>query len=44
MPRLRKIRKWGNVFVIVLKSVDMNDLDFKEGDDVDIENLVNLRS
>ncbi|KKN65927.1 hypothetical protein LCGC14_0476300 [marine sediment metagenome] len=38
--RLRKIKKYGNTFVIPLTVTDMKDLKFKDGDQVDIERLV----
>jgi len=40
MTRYRKIRKWGNSHVIVLLSQDVEDLQIKEGDLVDIEDAV----
>jgi antitoxin component of MazEF toxin-antitoxin module len=44
MARLREVKKWGNSLVVVLSSVDVNDLGIKEGDLLDIEDsLVNKR-
>lgn len=40
MERLRKVKKWGNTHVIVLTKFDLKDLDLKEGDRVDISDLV----
>lgn len=40
--RIRKIKKYGNTFVIPLTSMDMKDLGYKEGDEIDIEDLVIL--
>lgn len=40
MPRIRIIKKYGNTFVIHLKPVDVTDLKIKEGDLVDIEDLI----
>lgn len=40
--RKRKIRKYGNTFVIPLTAVDMQDLGYEEGDEIDIEDLVIL--
>ena len=34
--RFRKIKKWGNSFVVVLNSIDVKDLGIKEGDSIDI--------
>jgi len=39
MKRLRKIRSWGNVCVVVLTKFDLKDLELKEGDEVDISEL-----
>ena len=38
--RFRKIKKWGNSFVIVLQPTDMDDLGWKEGDELDLEDVV----
>ena len=40
--RIRVLRKYGNTFVIPLTSIDMKDLELKEGDEIDIEDLVIL--
>jgi antitoxin component of MazEF toxin-antitoxin module len=42
--RLRKIRKWGNTHTILLTKVDLKDLNLKEGDIVNIEDIVNSKS
>jgi len=34
--RFRKIKKWGNSFVIVLNPIDIEDLNIQEGDMFDI--------
>jgi len=39
MKRIRQIKKWGNAHVVVLTSVDMKDMELKEGDFVDISEL-----
>jgi len=39
MKRLRKIRKWGNSFVVPLTMIDMKDFELEEGDLIDISNL-----
>lgn len=38
--RLREIRKWGNTHVVVLTHVDLKDMQLKEGDNVDISQLI----
>lgn len=38
--RYRKIRRWGNSLVIVLKPTDESDLNLKVGDLIDIEDAV----
>lgn len=43
MKRLRKIRKWGHSHVVVLTQFDMKDLDLKNGDEVDVADLVRER-
>lgn len=43
MSRLRKIKKYGNSHVIILHVSDMNDLDLKKGDIVDIDDLVKVK-
>jgi antitoxin component of MazEF toxin-antitoxin module len=40
MKRLRPITKWGGTHVIRLSITDMDDLNFKEGDLVDVSNLI----
>jgi len=40
--RKRRVRKYGNTFVIPLTSMDMKDLELSEGDEIDIEDLVIL--
>jgi len=40
--RFRKIRKWGNSMVVVLSSVDIKDLNIKEGDWMDISDALVL--
>ena len=37
--RLRKVKKYGNTFVITLSKVDIKDLKIKEGHFVDISKL-----
>lgn len=37
--RKRKIRKYGNTWVIKLDPTDVRDFEFVEGDEVDIDNL-----
>jgi len=38
--RYRKIKKYGNSYVIFLKSIDMIDLNIKENDEADISDIV----
>jgi hypothetical protein len=40
MARLREAKKWGNSLVVVLTSVDANDLGIVEGDKIDIEDAL----
>lgn len=40
--RKRTIKKYGNTYVIPLSRNDMDDLGLKEGDDVDIEDIIKL--
>lgn len=40
MTRLRKIKKYGNSWVIPLSSVDIKDFQINVGDQVDVEDLV----
>jgi len=40
MARYRKVKKYGNTFVIPLKSNDIKDLNIKLGDLIDIEEAV----
>jgi antitoxin component of MazEF toxin-antitoxin module len=40
MARFRKVKKFGNSYVIALFSKDLEDLNLKEGDEVDIEEAV----
>lgn len=40
MVRYRKIRKWGNSFAIMLLKSDVQDLNVKEGDYLDLEDCV----
>lgn len=42
--RYRKIRRWGNSLVIVLKPTDELDLNLKVGDLIDIEDAVRKTS
>jgi antitoxin component of MazEF toxin-antitoxin module len=44
MARYRPIKKYGNAFVIALKPQDVQDLNLKLGDMVDIEDAVNNKS
>jgi len=37
MARLREVKKWGNSMVVVLSSVDVEDLKISEGDMIDVE-------
>jgi len=39
MKRLRQIKKYGNTFVISLSRIDLEDMNLKEGDMVDISEL-----
>ena len=39
MPRWREVKKYGNSYVILLAPNDMNDLNLKLEDFVDIENI-----
>ena len=39
MARLREVKKWGNSLVVVLSSVDVNDLSINEGDMIDLEDV-----
>lgn len=43
MARYRKIRKWGCSSVILIHQEDMNDLNLKVGDFVDIEKIEKLK-
>ena len=40
MKRLRQIKLYGNTYIIKLERIDITDLDLKEGDFVDISDLV----
>ena len=40
MARLREVKKWGNSMVVVLSSVDVEDLKISEGDMMDIEDAL----
>jgi len=42
MKKLRKIVKVGNSFDIRLNPIDLQDLDWKEGDLIDISEAVNV--
>lgn len=42
--RYRKVRRWGNSLVIVLKPTDEQDLNLKIGDLIDIEDAVKKTS
>lgn len=37
MERYRKVKKYGNSYIISLSKVDLKDLNLKEGDEVDIQ-------
>jgi antitoxin component of MazEF toxin-antitoxin module len=40
MARYRTIRKYGNTFIIPLTRTDVEDLNLKEGVEIDVEDLV----
>ena len=40
MVRYRQVKKYGNTWIIKLETIDVKDFDLKEGDMVDIEDLV----
>jgi antitoxin component of MazEF toxin-antitoxin module len=42
--RYRKVRRWGNSLVIILKPTDEQDLNLKVGDLIDIEDAVRRSS
>ena len=42
MARLRQIKKWGNTHTIVLHKSDLIDLKLREGDFVDIDDLIKI--
>jgi antitoxin component of MazEF toxin-antitoxin module len=44
MSRFREVKKWGNSFVIALTSQDMEDLNLKIGDQVDLEDAMRKTS
>lgn len=41
--RKREIKKYGNTFVIKLSPNDLEDLNLKEGDFVDIEEIIKVK-
>ena len=41
--RVRQIKKYGNTFVIKLSPTDLEDLDLKENDSVDIDEIVKVK-
>lgn len=43
MTRIRVIKYYGNTMVIPLMSADIKDFDIKEGDEIDIEDLLKNR-
>jgi len=38
--RFRLVKKYGNTFIIALTRSDMKDFELKEGDEIDIEDLI----
>lgn len=44
MVRYRKVKKWGNSYVIVLDSTDVKDLNLSVGTEIDIEDCVKRKS
>ena len=40
MVRYRQVKLYGNTYVIALKRTDLEDLGWKEGDEVDIDELI----
>ena len=43
MARIREVTKYSSTYVIKLNPADMRDLEIKEGDQVDIEDIVFLK-
>jgi hypothetical protein len=43
MVRYRKIKMYGNTWVIPLNSIDVKDFNLKLGDEVDIEDMLERR-
>lgn len=41
--RLRKIKKYGNTWVVILTMADVKDFDLKEGQEADIEDMMTSR-
>jgi len=41
--RKRKIGKYGNAWVIKLNPIDIVDLKLKEGDEVDVEDMIKIK-
>jgi antitoxin component of MazEF toxin-antitoxin module len=39
MKRYRKVKKYGNSYIISLSRVDMLDFNLEEGDEVDIQDI-----
>lgn len=44
MVRYRQVKKWGNSLIILLQSIDIKDLNVKEGDWIDIEEAIIYKS
>ena len=44
MARIRKVTKYSSTYVIKLDPSDMKDLDLKEGDAVDIDDIVFVKN
>tara|TARA_Y100000034_G_scaffold34856_1_gene42785 strand:- start:260 stop:424 length:165 start_codon:yes stop_codon:yes gene_type:complete len=40
MKKIREIKRWGNTCVIILNTTDLKDMELKEGDNVDISDLI----
>ncbi len=42
--RLRKIKLYGNTYIIPLSKIDINDFGLKEGDLVDVEDMLIVKN
>lgn len=40
MARLREIKKYGDSWIIKLNPIDAKDFDLKEGEEIDIEDMI----